>query len=127
MTTNTAVVTDKAPGAGAPYSQGVSSASMLYVSGQTGTNPETKTLAEGLEAQAEQTLKNLGAVLAAGGFDYSDCVKCTVLLTDMDNFARVNKVYLTYFTSKPLPSRMCYAVKALPGGALVEIDAIASK
>ena len=70
MTKNTAVITAKAPGAGAPYSQGVSSGSMLYVSGQTGTNPETKTLADGLEAQAEQTLKNLGAVLNAGGFEY---------------------------------------------------------
>ena len=133
---NAAVVTDKAPGAGAPYSQGVSSGSMLFVSGQTGKSIETGKLAEGgLEGQAEQTLKNLGAVLEAGGCTYADCVKCTVLLTDMANFDRVNKVYLvripssvapprrspfaqiadssfasqSYFTEKPLPSRMCYA------------------
>ena len=114
---NAAVVTDKAPGAGAPYSQGVSSGSMLFVSGQTGKSIETGKLAEGgLEGQAEQTLKNLGAVLEAGGCTYADCVKCTVLLTDMANFDRVNKVYLEYFDGKdgPLPSRMCYAVKELP-------------
>ena len=127
-TARSAVSTDKAPGAVGPYSQAIKTtgAPLLFVSGQVALVPGTKELAAGgVEAQAEQCLKNLGAILEAGGASLGSVVKTTVLLADMGDFAAVNGVYARYFSEDPQPARACFAVKALPLGALVEIEATA--
>ena len=108
--------TDKAPAAIGPYSQGVEVQGLIFTSGQIPINPAVgKIEAEGIEAQ----------VLEAAGLSMNDVVKTTCLLANMEDFAVFNKVYEKYFISKP--ARSCFAVKALPAGALVEIEAIASK
>ena len=115
--------TDKAPAAIGPYSQGVEVQGLVFTSGQIPINPAVgKIEAEGIEAQAEQSCKNVEAV---AGLSMNDVVKTTCLLANMEDFAVFNKVYEKYFISKP--ARSCFAVKALPAGALVEIEAIASK
>lgn len=119
------ISTDEAPAAVGAYSQAVKAGNTLYVSGQVALIPGTKDLAEGGAAeQAEQCLKNMGAILRAAGLDYKDVVKTTVLLADIADFAAVNTVYAKYFSEEP-PARACYAAKALPLGALVEIESIA--
>ncbi|GMH45950.1 hypothetical protein BSKO_13914 [Bryopsis sp. KO-2023] len=118
------VFTDKAPAALGPYSQAVKANGMLFVSGQLGLIPGSKELSPDVSAQAEQVLKNVGAVLEAGGSSYDKVVKTTVLLADMADFVPVNKVYATYFPENP-PARAAFAVKTLPLNALVEIEAVA--
>ena len=106
--------TEKAPGAIGPYSQG------FEVNGIVdGTVPE------GIAAQAEQSCKNVGAILEAAGSGYDKVIKTTCFLADMGDFAAFNEVYAKYFTSKP--ARSCVAVKSLPKGVLCEIEAIAEK
>ena len=118
------VSTDKAPAAIGPYSQAVIANKMLFASGQIPINPETGNVeAEGIEAQAEQVMKNIGAVLIAGGCGYEDVVKTTCFLADMGDFAAFNEVYGKYFTSKP--ARSCVAVKTLPKNVLCEVEVIA--
>ena len=119
--------TSKAPAAIGPYSQAVEVKNTLYVSGQIPINPQTGKLVEGgITEQAEQVLKNIGAILSAAGYNYSDVVKCTCMLSDIANFKAMNEVYGRYYTEKH-PARAAYAVKDLPMGALIEIDAIAAK
>jgi 2-iminobutanoate/2-iminopropanoate deaminase len=119
--------TSKAPSAIGPYSQAVEVKNTLYVSGQIPINPETGKLVEGgIAEQTEQVLKNIGAILSAAGYNYSDVVKSTCMLSDIANFKAMNEVYGRYYTEKH-PARAAYAVKDLPMGALIEIDAIASK
>ena len=119
------VSTDKAPAAIGPYSQAVIANKMLFASGQIPINPETGNVeAEGIEAQAEQVMKNIGAVLIAGGCGYEDVVKTTCFLADMADFAAFNGVYEKYFTQKP--ARSCVAVKTLPKNVLCEIELIAA-
>ena len=97
---------------------------MLFASGQIPINPETGNVeAEGIEAQAEQVMKNIGAVLIAGGCGYEDVVKTTCFLADMADFAAFNAVYEKYFTQKP--ARSCVAVKQLPKDVLCEVEVIA--
>ena len=118
------VSTDKAPAAIGPYSQAVIANKMLFASGQIPINPETGNVeAEGIEAQAEQVMKNIGAVLIAGGCGYEDVVKTTCFLADMADFAAFNGVYEKYFTQKP--ARSCAAVKQLPKDVLCEVEVIA--
>lgn len=118
------VSTDKAPAAIGPYSQAVIANKMLFASGQIPINPETGNVeAEGIEAQAEQVMKNIGAVLIAGGCGYEDVVKTTCFLADMADFAAFNAVYEQYFTGKP--ARSCVAVKQLPKDVLCEVEVIA--
>lgn len=118
------VATDKAPAAIGPYSQAVIAGKMLYASGQIPINPETGNVeAEGIEAQTEQVMKNIGAVLAAGDCSYKDVVKTTCFLADMADFAAFNGVYEKYFSHKP--ARSCVAVKQLPKDVLCEVDVIA--
>ncbi len=118
------VSTDKAPAAIGPYSQAVIANKMLFASGQIPINPETGNVeAEGIEAQAEQVMKNIGAVLIAGGCGYEDVVKTTCFLADMSDFAAFNAVYEKYFTQKP--ARSCVAVKQLPKDVLCEVEVIA--
>ena len=118
------VATDKAPAAIGPYSQAVIAGKMLYASGQIPINPETGNVeAEGIEAQTEQVMKNIGAVLIAGGCGYEDVVKTTCFLADMADFSAFNSVYEKYFTQKP--ARSCVAVKQLPKDVLCEVEVIA--
>lgn len=118
------ISTEKAPAAIGPYSQAISTGSMLYTSGQLGINPENGEL-EGndITAQAEQVMKNLGAVLEEGGTSFDNIVKTTCFLADMDDFAAFNAVYSKHISSAP--ARSCVAVKTLPKNALVEVEAIA--
>jgi endoribonuclease L-PSP, putative len=121
------ITTNNAPAAIGPYSQGVLAGKTLYVSGQLPINPETGAFATNeITGQTEQSLKNVGAILKAAGFDYSDVAKVTVLLHDIADFGAMNEVYAKYFTGK-CPARAAFAVKDLPKGALVEIEAIAYK
>ena len=120
-----AVKTEDAPKAIGPYSQAVSFKDLLFLSGQIAINPKTGTIgATTIEAQTEQVMKNLKAVLAAGGSDFSKVLKCTVFLSDMNDFAAFNKVYGSYFGEIP-PSRSTVQVARLPRDAKVEIEAIA--
>lgn len=116
-----------APAAIGPYSHAVQAGDLLFTSGQIPLVPETGKLVEGgIEAQAEQVLNNLAAVLAAAGMDFSNVVKTTVFLTDLADFAAVNAIYATRFPSAP-PARSCVQVAKLPAGAKMEMELIASR
>ena len=117
--------TTKAPGAIGPYSQCFEVNGFLFTSGEIPVNPATGEVPEGIAAQAEQSCKNVGAILEAAGIGYENVVKTTCFLADMADFAAFNEVYARYFVSKP--ARSCVAAKALPKGVLCEIEAIAEK
>lgn len=119
------ISTDKAPGAIGPYSQGYVANGFVYTSGQIPVVPQTGEIPEGITAQAEQSCRNVGAILAAAGIGFENVIKTTCFLADMDDFAAFNAVYAKFFISRP--ARSCVAVKALPKGALCEIEAIAVK
>ena len=119
------ITTEKAPAAIGPYSQAIAAGNFLFASGQIPINPESGEVeAEGIEAQAEQVMKNVGAILEAAGTDYANVVKTTCFLADMADFAAFNGVYEKYFTEKP--ARSCVAVKALPKNVLCEVEVIAA-
>lgn len=117
------IATEKAPGAIGPYSQGFLTNGFVYTSGQIPVNPADGTIPEGIVAQAEQSCKNVGAILEAGGSGFDKVVKTTCFLADIADFAAFNEVYAKFFTSKP--ARSCVAVKDLPKGVLCEVEAIA--
>ena len=117
------IATEKAPGAIGPYSQGFVTNGFVYTSGQIPVNPADGTIPAGIAAQAEQSCKNVGAILEAGGSSFEKVVKTTCFLADIADFAAFNEVYSKFFTSKP--ARSCVAVKDLPKGVLCEIEAIA--
>ena len=119
------ISTPNAPAAIGPYSQGYEAGGFVYTSGQIPVNPADGSIPEGIAAQAEQSCKNVGAVLAAAGVDFTQVFKTTCFLADMADFAAFNEVYAKYFVSKP--ARSCVAVKDLPKGVLCEIEAIAAK
>ena len=121
---NEIISTQKAPGAIGPYSQAVRAGDMLFTSGQLGLNPETGVLAEGVRAQTDQALKNLGAILHEAGLDYKDVIKTVVFIKNMADFKTVNEVYAQYFTAN-YPARSCVEVAALPMGGLVEVECVA--
>ena len=133
--------TDKAPKAIGPYSQAIEvnglaaltgsipmfeTNGMLFISGQIPVDPATGKVAETIEEQTDQVLKNIGAILEEAGYTYADVVKTTCLLSDMANFKPMNEVYAKYFNENP-PARAAFAVKALPMGVMVEIESIAIK
>ena len=120
------IATTAAPGAIGPYSQAIDTGTFVYASGQIPINPETGLIPEGIEEQTAQALKNVGAILAAAGLDYSNVVKTTVFLADMGHFAAMNGVYASYFTA-PYPARSAVAVRELPKGVLVEVEVIAAR
>lgn len=120
-----AIATSAAPGAIGPYSQAISTGSLLFVSGQIPVNPETGEIPEGISAQAAQSLKNLSAILEASGLSTANVVKTTVFLADMADFAAMNAEYAKAF-DEPFPARSAVAVRDLPKGVLVEIEAIAA-
>lgn len=117
------IATEKAPGAIGPYSQGFVTNGFVYTSGQIPVNPADGTIPAGIAAQAQQSCKNVGAILEAGGSSFEKVVKTTCFLADIVDFAAFNEVYAKFFTSKP--ARSCVAVKGLPKGVLCEIEAIA--
>ena len=117
------ITTDKAPAAIGPYSQGMISGSTVYCSGQIPVDSATGEIPAGITAQAEQSCKNVAAVLAAGGSGLENVVKTTCFIADMGDFAAFNEVYARYFVSKP--ARSCCAVQTLPKGVLCEIEAVA--
>ena len=117
--------TKNAPGAIGPYSQGFEVNGFVYTSGQIPVDPATGEVPAGIAAQAEQSCKNVGAILEAAGAGFDKVFKTTCFLADMGDFAAFNEVYAKYFTSKP--ARSCVAVKDLPKGVLCELEAIAAK
>lgn len=119
------IYTPNAPAAIGPYSQGMVSGSTAYCSGQIPVNPATGEVPEGISAQAEQSCKNVAALLEAAGTKLENVFKTTCFLRDMADFAAFNAVYAKYFVSKP--ARSCVAVRELPKGVLCEIEAIAAK
>lgn len=120
----TQVTTTKAPAAIGPYAQGIRVGGFVFTSGQIPLSPETGAMVEGgIAEQTRQAIENLQAVLEAGGSSLARTVKTTCFLTDMAHFAAFNETYAEYFTQKP--ARSCVAVRQLPKGALVEIEAVA--
>ena len=118
------ISTDKAPAAIGPYSQGIIAGDMLYASGQIPIDPANGEITgNDITAQAEQVMKNVGAILEEAGTDYTNVVKTTCFLADMADFAAFNAVYEKYFTEKP--ARSCVAVKELPKAVLCEVEVIA--
>ena len=118
------IFTDKAPAAIGPYSQAMVVGNLVYTSGQIPIDPATGNIdATDIESQTEQVCKNLDAVLTEAGASLTSVIKTTCFLSDMADFAAFNGVYARYFTA--CPARSCVAVKALPKGSLVEIEAIA--
>ena len=116
--------TEKAPEAIGPYSQAMLAGGLLFTSGQIAINPESGTVeAETIEGQAEQVMKNLGALLEAAGSGFDRVVKTTCFLADMGDFAAFIAVYERYFTGRP--ARSCVAVRQLPKNVLVEVELIA--
>ena len=124
MPIKTPIATDKAPAALGPYSQAISTGNLLYAAGQVPLIPGTKDMPEGITAQTTQSLNNVKAVLEAAGSGMDKVIKTTVFLADMKDFAAFNEVYATFFAA-PYPARSCVAVKDLPLGALVEVEAVA--
>ena len=117
------IATENAPAAIGPYVQGVDLGNMIITSGQIPVEPATGAIPEGIAAQAEQSCRNVAAVLSAAGSDITKVVKTTCFLADMADFAAFNEVYAKHFTGKP--ARSCCAVKTLPKNVLCEIEAIA--
>jgi 2-iminobutanoate/2-iminopropanoate deaminase len=118
------VTSKEAPAAIGPYSQAIIENGLVFTSGQIPLLPETgEMIAGGVKEQAEQVIKNLGAVLKEAGSDFAHVIKTTCFLTDMGDFAAFNEVYSKHFSEKP--ARSCVAVLALPKGAKVEIEAVA--
>lgn len=120
------VKTNKAPGAIGPYSQGINVGNMYFFSGQIPLDPETGVMAEGIEAQSHQAFKNVKGLLESQGMNFSNVVKTTVFLDNMDDFTTVNDIYATYFV-EPFPARSAVEVAKLPKGALIEVEVIAVK
>ncbi|NLJ31414.1 MAG: RidA family protein [Clostridiales bacterium] len=119
------ISTPNAPAAIGPYSQAIAANHMLFASGQIPIIPATGEIAQGgITVQAEQVMKNVGAILSAAGTDYENVVKTTCFLADMADFAAFNAVYEQYFTGKP--ARSCVAVKQLPKNVLCEVEVTAA-
>ena len=119
------ISTPNAPAAVGPYAQGWTAGDFVFTSGQLGLDPVSGQLPAGIAAQAEQSCRNVAAVLEAAGASLEDVVKTTCFLADMGDFAAFNEVYARYFPTKP--ARSCFAVKDLPKGGLCEIEAVAVK
>ncbi|MBQ2321425.1 MAG: RidA family protein [Bacteroidales bacterium] len=122
------IFTSNAPEAIGPYSQAISTGNTVFVSGQLGIDPGTGKLVEGgVEAQTRRALTNIRSILEQVGLSMSSVVKTTCLLADIGDFATFNEIYAEFFSVSPAPARSAFAVKALPKGALVEIEAIAAR
>ncbi len=121
------IQTSNAPAAIGPYSQAVEVNGTLYISGQIPLDPASMKIVEGgIQEQTTQVLTNIGAILKEAGYDYTDVVKSTCLLSDMSDFKAMNEIYGRFYTENP-PARAAFAVKDLPMGVLIEIETIAAK
>ena len=120
------IETDNAPKAIGTYSQAVKVNGFLFISGQIPLDPSTMELVEGIENQINQVFENINQILKADGMDFSNVVKLSVLLDDLNHFEKVNEIMSTIF-SKPYPARAAYEVSKLPKGSSVEIETIAFK
>jgi reactive intermediate/imine deaminase len=120
------IETDNAPKAIGTYSQAVKVNGFLYISGQIPLNPSTMELVDGIENQINQVFENINQILKADGMDFSNVIKLSVLLKDLDHFEKVNEIMASIF-SKPYPARAAYEVSKLPKGSSVEIETIAFK
>lgn len=121
------IATTNAPAAIGPYSQAIEYNGMVYASGQIPANPATGEVeSDNIEGQADQSLKNVGAILKEAGLDYSNVIKTTCFLADIADFAKFNEVYSRYFKEEA-PARSCVAVKDLPKGVLCEVEVIAGR
>jgi len=118
------IQTEKAAPAIGPYSQGILAGGLLFTSGQIPIHPATGSIPEAFEDQVVRVMENLKAIAEAAGASLQNTVKTTCFLADMGDFARFNEIYATYFTGKP--ARSCVAVKTLPKGVAVEVEAIIS-
>ena len=123
---NKAIIAEKAPAAVGPYVHAIDTGNMIFCSGQLGIDPATGELVEGVEAQAKQSLINLGEVLKAAGYDYSNVVKTLIFVDDINDFGKVNEIYAEFF-SEWKPARSLVEAANIPKGALVEIECIAVK
>ena len=120
------VVTDKAPAAIGPYSQAVEIGGFVFASGQIPIDPATGNIPEGIEAQAKQALTNVANLLEAAGLKMADVVKTSVFIKNMDDFAKVNEIYATFFEGD-YPARSCVEVARLPKDVLIEVEVIAAR
>ena len=121
------IFTENAPKAIGPYSQAIEQNGQLFISGQVPVDPATSKVVEGgINAQTEQVMKNIEAILKEAGYTFAEVVKSTCLLSDMANFAAMNEIYGRYYKENP-PARAAFAVKELPLGVLVEIETLAIK
>lgn len=120
------VKTSKAPAAIGPYSQGIVSGNLVFLSGQLGMDPENGELLDGVERQAKQIFKNIKKLLESEGLSMDNVVKVTVLLANIDNFSKVNDIYAEQFTA-PFPARVAFQAGALPLNADIEIEVIAER
>ena len=121
------IFTDNAPKAIGPYSQAIEANGMLFISGQIPVNPDSGKIVEAdIKIQTKQVMENIGAILEEAGYSFSDVIKSTCLLSDMDNFGGMNEVYGEYYKENP-PARAAFAVKTLPLNVMVEIETIAAK
>tara|TARA_R110002072_G_scaffold534_4_gene3738 strand:- start:21275 stop:21652 length:378 start_codon:yes stop_codon:yes gene_type:complete len=120
------ISTENAPAAVGTYSQGVEHNGVFYFSGQIGLDPKTMEMKEGFEAQMDQILKNVDALLESQNIDRTHIIKTSIFVTDLGNFGMVNAAYEKYF-AQPYPARSCIEVPALPKGALVEIEVLAAR
>lgn len=121
-----AIITDNAPRAIGPYSQGVLAGNILFVSGQLGIDPQTGEMATGgVEAETRQALENIKAILKAADLGLKDVTKCDLFLADLADFETVNRVYSSFFTHRPLPARVTIEAKRLPKDARIEISCMA--
>lgn len=123
---NKVVKTELAPGAIGPYSQGIDIGNIIFFSGQIPLDPVTGVMADGIEAQCRQVFENIKGLLSSQGLDYSNVVKTTVFLDNMDDFGTMNGIYAQYFV-EPFPARSAVEVAKLPKGALLEVEVIAVK
>ena len=120
------IATDKAPAAIGPYSQAIEAGGFVFASGQIPVDPATGNIPEGIEAQAEQTFTNVKNLMEAAGLTLENVVKTSVFIKDMNDFAKVNEIYATYFTGDH-PARSCVEVARLPKDVLIEVEAIAAR
>ncbi|MCZ0717272.1 Rid family detoxifying hydrolase [Aerococcus kribbianus] len=121
------IQTDQAPAAIGPYVQAIDTGTSLHLSGQLPINMATNDIPDNIEEQTKHSLKNIRAIVEAAGYDFSDIIHCTIYLTDMADFSAVNEVYGQAFPEGAYPTRSCIAVREIPKGARVEIEALAKK
>lgn len=120
------IATDKAPAAIGPYSQAIEAGGFVFASGQIPVDPATGNIPEGIEAQAKQALTNVKNLMEASGLSMENIVKTSVFIKDMNDFAKVNEVYATFFDND-FPARSCVEVARLPKDVLIEVEVVAAR